>query len=534
MTLASDGLAIARAGIRAVDPGRAVRRNLARTPRGYRVGTHPLIPAPGGELRLVAIGKAAAAMVDVAERIARGRVVGLAATPRGYPSPHGEIPVVFGDHPVPRSDSFRAGAAVLEFVRSVRPVDVILFLVSGGGSATVEVPAAGLSRPEIRRTTEVLLASGAAIGEMNAVRRHLSALKGGRLAQATRARAFATLALSDVVGDSPADIASGPTVTDPSTFADALGVIRRYRIAERLPPGVLHHLRRGARSQLPETPKPSDRRLGHAPFVLAATNRTALDAAVLEARRRGYASRVTSSRLTGETQPVAREFARALLRGAVRPGGRPIALLSGGETTVTLGPGAGRGGRNQEFALAAAEEVAGSSALVLSIGTDGVDGPTDAAGGWTDGTTVDRAEARAVDLRDALRSHASYLAVARLGGLIRTGPTGTNVMDLHVGLWVPERTRWVLPHGLEVLPGPEHWEFPLRQGRFSSKQREWLEAAGVGILAIRRSPRPGRPDWDAVLPREVTRRRVPSRAFSPGTGGSSRPGAAPSSRRRPS
>ena len=532
MTLVSDALAIARAGIRSVDPGRAVRRHFVRTPHGFRVGARPLVPGPGGELRLVALGKAAAAMVDSAARIARGPVSGLAATPYGYPSPHGAIPVVFGDHPVPRSGSFRAGTALLEFVRSTRPTDAVLFLISGGGSATVEAPAVGLSRSEIRRTTEVLLESGAPIGEMNAVRRHLSALKGGRLAEATSARTFATLALSDVVGDPPADIASGPTVPDPSTFQDALAVVRKRGIAGRLPAGIVCHLRDGARGRIPETPKPTDRRLGRAPFVLAATNRTALDAAHREALRRGYTSRVGSSGVTGETQPVARRFARTLLRSAVGSREGPIALLSGGETTVTLGPGAGRGGRNQEFALAAARDIAGADAVVLSIGTDGVDGPTDAAGGWVDGTTVYRAGAGGIDLSSALRDHASYPALARLGALVRTGPTGTNVMDLHVGLWQPPRARWELPAGLEVVPGPHHWEFPLRRGRLSSRQRAWLVSAGVGVRALGRPPRPGRPDWESLLPRERATPPAPSRALSPGTEGSSRPGGAPSSRRR--
>lgn len=508
MTLVSDALAIARAGIRAVDPGRAVRAVFGRVPGGYRVGDARLRPGPGGELRLVAIGKAAAAMADAAARLARGRVSGIAATPHGYPSPHRGIPVVFGEHPVPRSRSFAAGTALRDFVRAVRPDDAVLFLISGGGSATVEVPASGLRRSEIRRTTEVLLASGAAIGEMNAVRRHISALKGGRLAEATPARSFATIALSDVVGDPPWDIASGPTVPDPSTFAQALEVVRRHRLAARLPQEVVRHLREGARGRVPETPKASDRRVGRAPFVLAATNRRALDAAHREARRRGYASRVGSSRVTGETQPAARAFARSLLRLARHSGGRPLCLLSGGETTVTLGPRAGRGGRNQEFALAAAEVISGSRALVLSIGTDGVDGPTDAAGGWADGATVGRARARGIDLAGSLREHSSYGALGRLGELIRTGPTGTNVMDLHVGLSVPAPDRWAVPGGPRVVAGADHWEFPLRGARFSSAQRAWLAASGVGIPAIGRRPRSGRPNWDAVLPLEVAEERA--------------------------
>ncbi len=478
-------------------------------------------------------------MADAAAQVAHTPLSGIAATPLGYPTPRSGVRTVFGDHPVPRARSFRAGTALLEFVRSVRPVDAVLFLISGGGSATVEVPAPGLSASEIRRTTEVLLASGAPIGEMNTVRRHISSLKGGRLAAATPARSLATLALSDVVGDPPADIASGPTVPDPSTFADALGVVHRHRLGGRLPPGIVRHLRAGARHRLPETPKPFDLRLRSAPFVLAATNRTALHAAGLEARRRGYATRVQSSQVTGETQPVARSFARSLLRFAERSKGHPTCLLSGGETTVTLGRRPGRGGRNQEFALAAAEVIDGSGSLVLSIGTDGIDGPTDAAGGWADGATMARARARRIDLPARLRDHASYAALARLGALIRTGPTGTNVMDLHVGLSLPVRDRWTVPGGLRVVAGTEHWEFPLHRGQFSSVQRTWLETVGVGIPAIGRAPRPGRPDWDAVLPFEVAEERARRRGRSrrsgrlnPGTGGSSRPGAVPSSRRR--
>ena len=438
MTLASDALAIARAGIRAVDPRRAVGRSLVRTSRGFLVGDRPLRPERDGTLHLVAIGKAAAAMIDAAAGTAHGKVGGIAVTPRGYPAPTTAVEVVFGDHPVPRAGSFRAGAALLDYVRSVRAADAVLFLISGGGSAVAEVPAPGLTPVEIRRATEVLLGSGAAIGEMNTIRRHVSAVKGGRLAEATAARAFATLALSDVVGDPPEDIASGPTVADPTTYRQALEVLRRHGIGGRMPPGLLRHLRDGARGRFPETPKPSDRRMRGAPFVLAASNRIALAAAESEARDRGYSARIQSSRVVGETRPVARKFARSLLRLARRSGDRPTCLLSGGETTVTLSRHSGRGGRNQEFALAAAEILDGTSALVMSIGTDGIDGPTDAAGGWADGGTRERAHARRLDLASALRDHSSYGTLARLGELVRTGPTGTNVMDLHVGLWRPD------------------------------------------------------------------------------------------------
>jgi glycerate 2-kinase len=441
MTLASDARAIARAGIRAVDPGRAVGRAFLRAPGGFRVGRHRLRVGPGGSVHLVAVGKAAAAMVDAAARVVGRPVHGIAITPHGYPAPSSDVPALFGDHPVPRASSFRAGTALLEYVRGTLPNDAVVFLVSGGGSAVAEVPVPSLTPGDVRGTTEVLLSSGAPIGSMNAIRRHLSRLKGGRLARATTAGRIATMAISDVVGDPPADIASGPTVGDPTTFQEALRVARDYQLERRLPPRVVRHLAAGARGARPETPKPSEPLFRSSPFVLVATNRVALEGAAEEARRRAYATRILSHRVVGETQPVARAFARRLVRERPRPGAKPVALLSGGETTVTLGPHPGRGGRNQEFALAAAPVLAGTDALVLSAGTDGIDGPTDAAGGWTDGGTPGVARRRGVDVEAALQRHAAYDALDRLGSLLRTGSTGTNVMDLHVGLARPGVSR---------------------------------------------------------------------------------------------
>lgn len=516
MTLVSDGLAIARAGIRAVEPGRAVRRHLHRTPRGFRVGGRLLRVGPGGDLHLVALGKAAAAMIDAAEEVAaRRRTRGLAVTPRGYPAPHRSLPILFGEHPIPGRGSFRAGAALLAYVRSLRPEDAVLFLISGGGSAVAEAPAPGISAASVRRTTEILLASGAAIGEMNAIRRHLSALKGGRLADAAHVRSFATLALSDVVGDRPEDIASGPTVPDPTTYADALGVVRRYRLGHRLPAAVVDHLERGARGLLPETSKPPAPSFRGAPFVLAATNRTALGAAALEAQRRGYVSEIRPRPIVGDTRPAGERFAREFLRRAGDSPDRPRALLAGGETTVALAPDSGRGGRNQEFALAAARGLAGSSGWVLSIGTDGVDGPTDAAGGWTDGRTVSRCRERGVDLDRVLDTHSSYGALERLGGLVRTGPTGTNVTDLHVALWAPSTGPWLLPGGLRVVPGPRHWEFPLLRGRLTRAQRRFLDTSGVGLPARGRRASSGWCDWDELLPIEPDTGRGRSRRRDP-------------------
>lgn len=435
MSLASDARAIVRAGIDAADPARAVRSVVRRGPRGLRVASREFEPGPGGRILVAGLGKASAAMADAMIRLAGPDTEGIVAVPRGYPAPRSGVRVVWGDHPVPSGASLAAGRRLLREVRAAGPSDRVLFLISGGGSAVAEVPSDPLSVRDIARTTKVLLGSGAPIQDLNAVRRHLSAFKGGWLARAAPPGRFATIALSDVVGDPPADVASGPTVPDPTTFGDALRTVVRWNLRTELPPPVLRHLIEGRRGHRSETPKPHDPAFRRTVFVFGATNRTALDAAARTARRLGYAPRVVRPPLVGETQLAARRFASQLLRRAAR---RPFALLSGGETTVTLGPRPGRGGRNQEFALAAARTISGrAGVLVLSAGTDGVDGPTDAAGGWVDGASLERARGRGVDLEGALRRHAAYDALGRLGSLLRTGPTGTNVMDVHVGLVRP-------------------------------------------------------------------------------------------------
>jgi glycerate 2-kinase len=438
MTLVSDAKKIFRAGVAAVEPGHAVRRNLSQQGSGLRVGTHPFRLDPDGTVRLVAIGKAAGAMIDAASEVLGTSCPALAVTPRGFPGARGGDSTLFGEHPVPGTASFRAGRALLRFVSAAESADVVLFLISGGGSAVAEVPAEGLTLTDVSRTTELLLGSGAPIGSMNVIRRHLSQIKGGQLAMAAGSARFATLALSDVVGDTPEDIASGPTVPDPSTFREAVSVVRRNGLGSRLPPRVTRHLSEGARGNRPETPKAEDPRFRNAPFVLVGSNRIALEAAGRAARACGYRPELLPTAIVGATRPAAIRFARQLL---VRRGPAPRAVLGGGETTVVLGPRPGRGGRNQEFALSAARTLAGTNALVLSAGTDGIDGPTDAAGGWVDGNTWRRSMAQGVDLTGALARHGSYDALRRLGSLVRTGPTGTNVMDLHVGLRGPRVSR---------------------------------------------------------------------------------------------
>ncbi len=435
MSLASDALAIARAGIRAADPDAAVRRVLHRGPGEVRVGRMRLAPGGHGRIHVVALGKAAGRMADAARRVLGSGVVGIAVTSPGSPAAHGRIRTLRGNHPLPGPASLRAGRALLRYVDRLSEDDAVLFLISGGGSALAEVPRPPVTLADLEKTTSVLLASGLSIRVANALRRKLSEIKGGRLAARVRSRRYATVAISDVVGDPPLDVASGPTVFDPTSARRAIRLARTSKIYRQLPLRVRTLLEREARARA------RPHRTSARAYVFAATNATALAGAAGAARRRGYRTVVADRPIVGDTDRAARAFVRRMaIAGGLR-GARRIAWIAGGETTVELGSKPGRGGRNQEFALTAAPLIAGRPALVLSVGTDGIDGPTDAAGGWVDGTTARRAEALGIDLARELRRHNAYPVLQRLGSLVRTGPTGTNVTDLHVGLRVPTRGR---------------------------------------------------------------------------------------------
>ncbi len=431
MTLVSDARGIARAALVAVEPSAATARCLCRAGRGFRIGGRRVEPGPGGRLVVVALGKGAGRMAAGAQRVLGRGLTGIAITTRGSPRAPSGIRTLFGDHPIPGPASERAGRRLLSWIDRLGPNDAVLFLISGGGSALAEAPWPPITIGEIARTTRLLLASGMPIESDNTLRRHLSAIKGGRLAARLRSGRFGTIAISDVVGDPPADVASGPTVPDPSSFREAIRVARRFGIARRLPTAVLRHLVAGARQERRRGRR--TRPVPSAPYVFAATNRTATRAAATEAGRRGYAVRLLARPVVGETDAAARAFAAKLPRAPRRP----TAVIGGGETTVRLNARPGKGGRNQEFVLGGLPAIEDRPALLLSIGTDGIDGPTDAAGAWVDGRTAARARALRVDLARALRRHDVYPALARLGALVRTGPTGTNVTDVHVGLVRP-------------------------------------------------------------------------------------------------
>ncbi|HXK22217.1 MAG TPA: DUF4147 domain-containing protein [Myxococcota bacterium] len=418
--------AIFRSAVEAADPAAAVSRAVVRGRDGrLRIAGAPL---PGGSrLVVLAAGKAAPRMARALEEIAGDEIAAGLVVARDAVSTPLRLPVRLGGHPIPDARSAAAGGEALRLCESTAADDVLLVLLSGGASSLLATPAGALGVDDLARTHEALLASGAPIDEVNAVRKHVSLAAGGRLAQHARSLRIEVFAISDVLGDRLDVIGSGPCCADPTRYADALDVLARRGLRERVPAPVIRHLEAGARGEYAETPKPGDAALARARHTILASNRTALDAAAQAARRSGARPIRVTSRLAGEASLAGRRLA-ALAR-ALRADS-PQCLLAGGETTVRL-RGGGRGGRSQELALAAALELAGAREVaLLAAGTDGSDGPTDAAGAFADGGSVARGAEHGVDARAALARNDAYRFFDAEGGLLRTGPTGTNVMDL--------------------------------------------------------------------------------------------------------
>jgi hydroxypyruvate reductase len=388
---------------------------------------------------ILAVGKAATPMAEEAARILGDRLDGgllvTSGTGRGERRlSGGRLRLREAGHPLPDARGLLASAEAQRLLASLGRDDLLLLLLSGGASALLPAPMEPVSLAEKARTTRLLLEAGATIHELNTVRKHLSRLKGGQLARLASPARVAALVLSDVVGDDLSTIASGPVVPDPTTFADALAVLDRRGLAHRVPRSVREHLRAGARGRQRETPKPGDPVFRRVTVEIVGSNRLCLEAAARAARHEGYRPLILTSRLEGEAREVIRVLL-ALLRECVSTGHPvppPVCLLAGGETTVTV-RGSGRGGRNQEMAVAAVDPLSAfeTEALVASLATDGVDGRSDAAGGVVDRHT--RARARALGLAppsDFLARSDSRSFLGPVGGLILTGPTGTNVMDL--------------------------------------------------------------------------------------------------------
>jgi hydroxypyruvate reductase len=425
------------AAVHAVDPAAAIHRHMKREGTRLTIGGELLDLTAIRRIVVVGMGKAGASMAGATEEILGERIQrGVVVTKYGHVQPTRIIRLHEAGHPVPDEAGIAGAQAILDCVEGLGPEDLVLVLISGGGSALTPAPVEGISLAEKQALTKALLACGADIREMNMLRKHISRIKGGQLARAAQPALVRTLILSDIVGDPLDAIASGPTVPDPTTYADALGILDKYRIRQEIPASIRTHLESGAAGKVPETPKPTDPLFGRVKSLMVASNIQALEAAKVEAQRLGLVPMVLSSFIEGETREIARMHAALALE--VRASGNPIkppmCFITGGETTVTL-KGKGKGGRNQEFSLAAALDITGlSDVVVLSAGTDGTDGPTDAAGAIADGETVKRAIAAGLKPRAALDGNDAYPFFERLGDLIITGPTRTNVMDVRLVL----------------------------------------------------------------------------------------------------
>jgi glycerate 2-kinase len=394
----------------------------------------PFLPhPPKGRTIVVGAGKAAATMAKAVEDHWRGDLAGLVVTRYGHRVPTKRIEVAEAAHPVPDLAGREAAERILKSVEGLSRDDLALCLISGGGSALLTLPAPGLTLQDKQAINRALLKSGANIAEMNCVRKHLSAIKGGRLAAACHPAKVVTLTISDVPGDDPAVIASGPTVPDRTTFADALAILAKYRISE--PISVVEHLR-AARE---ETPKPGDPRLAGVQTHLIAAPQQSLEAAAAVARQAGVAPLILGDSLEGESREVAlvhAGIARQVLRHG-QPIAPPCVLLSGGETTVSV-RGKGRGGRNVEFLLALAVALGGEPGIYTIAGdTDGVDGTEDNAGALVTPDTLLRAAARGLDAKSHLADNDGYSFFSGLGDLVVTGPTLTNVNDFRAILILP-------------------------------------------------------------------------------------------------
>jgi glycerate 2-kinase len=418
--LRKQALAIFRVALAAADPAKAVTDRLKRLDASrYR------------NVYVIGAGKAGASMAQAAERVLGRRITaGLVNVKDGHVAKLRRIELNECGHPVPDDRGVAGAERIAAIASSAQKDDLVVCLISGGGSALLPLPAAPITLEEKQSVTRLLLACGADIHEINTVRKHISRIKGGQLARLATPAAVEALLLSDVIGDDLDVIGSGPTAPDASTFADAARILEKYNIFGRVPASVRERIAQGKRGEIPETPKPHDPVFRKVRNSIVGSNRLALDRAARHARESGFHTLVLASEIQGETREIARMHA-AIAREVVctsQPVRPPACLITGGETTVTI-KGGGLGGRNQEFVLAAAIDIAGlPNVVVFSAGTDGTDGPTDAAGAIADGDTLRRNP----EAQRFLDANDSYRYFESLGDLVTTGPTNTNVMDVRI------------------------------------------------------------------------------------------------------
>ena len=428
-----------RAAVAAVEPARLVSSAL-RVERDSLVLLAPGKRAMASlkELRrihLVGGGKAGRAMGEAALSVLGNLVAsGVLAVPRGAEGTSGPVRFLGAGHPLPDIWSLAAAREILAILEHAGEGDLVIALVSGGGSAMISSPVPGVTAEEKAEVSRQLLAAGADIASFNAVRKHLSEVKGGLLARAAQPATVWALLLSDVPGDDPSVIASGPFSPDPTTYADAVGILLRHGLLYAVPAAVRQRLVAGVLGKIPETPKPGDPVFERVTCAIVGSNQVAMEAAARAAKAEGAQTVLLPGFLRGEARECARAFCGRLREAAATLApGRTVVLVAGGETTVNV-RGNGKGGRSQEFALASALELTGQEGMaVLAVGTDGIDGPTDAAGAFADGATVARASALGLSPGAHMKNNDAYPFFRALDDLIVTGPTGTNVTDLAIG-----------------------------------------------------------------------------------------------------
>lgn len=424
---------VMQAALAAVEPGEAVRRALKRDGEQVTVAGRAYNLAEYDRVIVVGAGKASAPMAAAVEDVVGERCIdGLVVVKHGHTHPTRTVRLREASHPIPDETCVGGTAELVGLLATTGPRDLVVVVLSGGGSALMLLPTEGISLADMQQTTDVLLRAGATINELNTIRKHLEQAKGGGLARLAAPSDVLALVLSDVVGNPLDVIASGPTVPDTSTYADTCSIIERFGIWDRLPAAVAQRLRDGRDGKIADTPKPGDPLFDRVQTVVVASNELAAEAGVQQAELEGFNALLLSTYIEGEAREVAKVVA-GLAREEVasgRPLPRPACLILGGETTVTV-RGTGLGGRNQELALAASFKIAGlENVIIAALATDGNDGPNDATGALADGSTLARAEAAGLDPNAYLTNNDAYHFFEALGDLLMTGPTNTNVNDL--------------------------------------------------------------------------------------------------------
>jgi glycerate 2-kinase len=436
-SLRQHALEIFQAALKAVDPVEAVLRHVKRADDGLQIGEHRFAFKDYDRILVVGAGKAGAPMARALEDLLGDHIAeGVIVVKEGHGLPLDHVRTHEASHPVPDERGIKGAEEILALVKDAGERDLVLCLISGGGSALLVAPAEGITLKDKQEVTRLLLACGADIHEINTIRKHLSRAKGGGLARCAYPATVVSLILSDVIGDDLNVIASGPAVPDTSTFADTRQIFEKYDIWKRVPPSVQSRIERGLKGDVADTPKAGDAVFQRCFSELVGTNIQALKAGGIKAAELGYRTLILSSTVEGEAREVVKVLTAIAkeVRGSGNPLPAPACILCGGETTVTI-RGDGKGGRNQEFALASALVIDGmKNVAVLAGGTDGNDGPTDAAGAIADGRTLARARAKGLDPLDYLRRNDAYHFFQPLEDLVITGPTRTNVMDVYMVL----------------------------------------------------------------------------------------------------